>query len=213
MLHLDTAGLPLVSPKEWGLCARLTALGVFILMDFTLATMPLKLIRTLNRPLREKILISGLMAMGLIATIIAGIKTKTFKNVYLGDPLSATVDSSMWAKLEELVGIIAACMPCLKAPAEKALRRLGVLSDHEDSLTMPSFVAPRHGDTTFPLGTVTPADASGSTQTIDVGSQQCIIDGNKGTKWTEGSITLVKSVADSGSVRTYGTGTRREQDV
>ncbi|KAH7417721.1 hypothetical protein BKA64DRAFT_702483 [Cadophora sp. MPI-SDFR-AT-0126] len=186
---------------------------VFILMDFTLATMPLKLIRTLNRPLREKILIGCLMAMGLVATIIAGIKTKTFKNVYMGDPLSTTVDSSMWAKLEELVGIIAACMPCLKAPAEKLLRRAGILSDHEDSMSMPSFVDPRHLNGNAPLGTVTHVDASGSTQTVDVGSQQSILGRSKDSKWTGGSVTRVKSLADSGSFRTDGTERRRELDV
>jgi len=182
-------------------------------MDFTLATMPLKLIRTLNRPLRERILIACLMAMGLVATIIAGIKTKTFKDVYLGDPLSTTVDGSMWAKLEELVGIIAACMPCLKAPAEKLLRRAGILSDQQDSMSMPSFVDPRHLNGNISLGTVTHVDASGSTQTIDVGSQQSILGRSKDTKWTGGSVTRVKSLADSGSFRTYGTETRREQDV
>ncbi|KAL5326369.1 hypothetical protein ACEPPN_004053 [Leptodophora sp. 'Broadleaf-Isolate-01'] len=163
--------------------------------------MPVKLIRTLNRPLREKILIGCLMAMGLVATIIAGIKTKTFKNVYLGDPLSTTVDSSMWAKLEELVGIIAACMPCLKAPAEKLLRRAGILPDHQDSINAP-------------LGTtVTQVGALGPTQTVDVGSQQNILESLKDTNGKDGVVTRVKSFADSGSFRTYGIGSRREQDV
>lgn len=154
------------------------------------------------------------MAMGLVATIIAGIKTKTFKNVYLGDPLSTTVDSSMWAKLEELVGIIAACMPCLKAPAEKLLRRAGILPDHQDSMSMPSFVDPRHFNRNAPLGTtVTQVGALGPTQTVDVGSQQNILESLKDTNGKDGVVTRVKSFADSGSFRTYGIGSRREQDV
>ncbi|KAK0100506.1 hypothetical protein ONS95_008453 [Cadophora gregata] len=186
---------------------------VFILMDFILATMPLKLIRTLNRPLREKILIGCLMAMGLIATIIAGIKTKTFKNVYLGDPLSTTVDSSMWAKLEELVGIIAACMPCLKARVEKFLRRAGILSDQQDSMPMPSFVDPNHLNGNVPLGAVLHVDASGSSQTAMAGSQQSILGRSKESKETGGSVTRVKSLEDNGSLRTFRTEPRKEEDV
>ena len=67
----------------------------------------------------------------------------TFHTVYLGDPLSATVIPSLWAQLEELVGIFAVCPPRLKSPAERVLRRLGVLSDQlTQSISLPSSCYP-----------------------------------------------------------------------
>jgi Fungal rhodopsin domain len=101
--------------------------GIMIMMDFILATLPVQLIRNLQRPLREKILISCLMAMGLLATSIAAYKIPLSREVNNGDPLSATVKLALWNKLEEQLGLIAACLPCLKAQMEDLLHRLGIL--------------------------------------------------------------------------------------
>jgi hypothetical protein len=79
------------------------------------------------------------MAMGLFATGIAGYKMTLSTKVFKGDLLSTTVELSLWNRLEELVGIIAACIPCLKSPAERFLKRIGVLSTHF-GLSEPSFV-------------------------------------------------------------------------
>lgn len=98
-----------------------------ILMDFILAMMPVQLIRALQRPLREKVLISCLMAMGLLATGIAAYKIPLSREINNGDPLSVTVKLSLWNKLEEQLGLIAACLPCLKAQMEALLHRFGIL--------------------------------------------------------------------------------------
>ncbi|KAF2180388.1 hypothetical protein K469DRAFT_741204 [Zopfia rhizophila CBS 207.26] len=109
-------------------------------MDLILALMPIKFIRKLTRPLTEKILIGCLMAMGLLVTGIAGAKMTTFEDVgAYGDLLQGNVKASMWAKLEEEAGIIAACMPCLKSVAERCLHRLGIFSTRVSD-TKPSFV-------------------------------------------------------------------------
>ncbi|KAK2789663.1 hypothetical protein FQN52_006002 [Onygenales sp. PD_12] len=107
--------------------------------------MPIRLIWGLQRPLRERILVSCLMGMGLVATGTVCVKMTTFVTVGQGDPLSSTVWPSLLAKLEELLGIIAACTPCLKSPAERFLQRIGVISDrYANSTTRPSFVASHH---------------------------------------------------------------------
>ncbi|KUJ07800.1 uncharacterized protein LY89DRAFT_630856 [Mollisia scopiformis] len=100
---------------------------IIITIDFILAIMPVQLIRTLQRTLREKILISCLMATGLIATGIAAYKMTLSQQANMGDLLSSTVKLSLWCKLEEQVGIIAACLPCLKAQMEKVLHQIGIL--------------------------------------------------------------------------------------
>lgn len=116
-------------------------------MDLILALMPIRLIRTLTRPTSEKILISFLMALGFLATAITCAKMTTFNDFGKGDPMQATIKPSMFAKIEEQIGIIAACLPCLKSPAEQLLKRFGILKEHQ--LTKPSFV------NTVPMGDLT----------------------------------------------------------
>ncbi|PGH04881.1 hypothetical protein AJ79_06966 [Helicocarpus griseus UAMH5409] len=130
------------SNQLWlGYCCGDINAAIFTFMDLVFALMPIKLVWQLQRSIREKILISCLMAMGLLATASVCVKMTTFTKVGQGDPLSSTVYPSFLAKLEEVLGIIAACMPCLKSPAERLLRRIGVLSErYVNTLTRPSFV-------------------------------------------------------------------------
>ncbi|CAN9375299.1 unnamed protein product [Alternaria alternata] len=108
-------------------------------MDLTLSLMPIRLIRTLNRSQSEKMLIGVLMALGLLATAINCAKMTTFTSFGQGDVMQATIVPSMWAKLEEEIGIIATSLPWLKSPAENWLKKMGILKEHQ--LTKPSFVA------------------------------------------------------------------------
>lgn len=107
-------------------------------MDLTLSLMPIKLILTLNRSRSEKILIGCLMALGLAATAVAGAKMTTYNSFGTGDPMQATIAPSMYAKLEEIVGIIASCLPPLKSFFETFLKNMGLLKEHQ--LSRPSFV-------------------------------------------------------------------------
>ncbi|KAF1851479.1 uncharacterized protein K460DRAFT_362218 [Cucurbitaria berberidis CBS 394.84] len=112
--------------------------AIYIVMDLTLSLMPIRLIRTLHRSTSEKVLICFLMALGLFATAVACAKMTTFTSFGKGDFMQATILPSMWAKVEEQVGIIATSLPCLKHPAEQLLKKLGILKEHQ--LTRPSFV-------------------------------------------------------------------------
>ncbi|KAN0096780.1 hypothetical protein V8E51_015585 [Hyaloscypha variabilis] len=116
--------------------------GLMIGMDLALALMPIILIRTtLTRPTREKILIGALMATGLLATAFACKKATYFHTKGEGDQMINSVDSTFWAKMEQVTGIIAACMPCLKQPAEELLRKIGILGEeHFPGMSRPSFV-------------------------------------------------------------------------
>jgi hypothetical protein len=79
------------------------------------------------------------MAMGLFAAGIALYKMVITVKVSKGDILSITVESALWNRLEGLVGLIAACMPCLKSRAERFLRRICNFPKNTD-LSKPSFV-------------------------------------------------------------------------
>ncbi|KAJ4292528.1 hypothetical protein N0V90_009191 [Kalmusia sp. IMI 367209] len=113
-------------------------LAIYIIMDLTFSLMPIKLIRSLSRSTSEKLLIGFLMSLGLAATAVLCAKLTTFATFGGGDALQATMLPSVYAKLEEVVMIIACSLPCLKSPAERLLRQLGILKEHQ--LTRPSFV-------------------------------------------------------------------------
>jgi hypothetical protein len=117
----------------------LTIPAIYIATDLALSLMPIRLIRTLHRSTSEKILICVLMALGLLATAVACAKMTTFTTFGQGDPMQGTIMPSMWAKVEEQVGIIASSAPCLKSPMETMLKKLGILKEHQ--LARPSFVA------------------------------------------------------------------------
>ncbi|KAJ4991001.1 hypothetical protein SVAN01_03572 [Stagonosporopsis vannaccii] len=112
--------------------------AIYIVMDLTLSLMPIRLVRTLHRSMTERILICVLMSLGLLATAVACIKMTTFNDFGKGDVMQATIKPSMLARLEEIVGIIACSLTCLKSPIERALKKLGILKQRE--LTTPSFV-------------------------------------------------------------------------
>jgi hypothetical protein len=58
----------------------------------------------------------------------------TFTTFGKGDPMQGTILPSLWAKLEEQVGIIASSVPCLKNPIER-------LFNKEHQIKRPSFFA------------------------------------------------------------------------
>jgi len=108
-------------------------------MDLVLALMPIRFIRTLNRPRTEKFLIGILMATGLLATGVLCAKLTTVKTAGKGDPMKASIRVVMWTKVEEQVGIIASCLPTIKRLAESVLRKFSLMTTRFHN-TRPSFV-------------------------------------------------------------------------
>lgn len=100
-----------------------------ILSDIVLSLMPISFLKNMNRPLREKVALSCLMGLGIFATVAAILKT-TVLNAYRStrDPFWEVVDLSLWWQMEQNISIMAACIPTLKAPFERILGRLGLLT-------------------------------------------------------------------------------------
>ncbi|KAF2014200.1 hypothetical protein BU24DRAFT_423226 [Aaosphaeria arxii CBS 175.79] len=126
-------------PRKYVLIFGWTANSILVAIDVILALLPIHLIRTLHRSIREKILICCLMAMGLVAAAIAAYRMGISDKTFAGDLLSSTVMMSMWCMLEVLLGIIAACLAPLKAPAERMLHQFGLLASRVN-MSKPSFV-------------------------------------------------------------------------
>jgi hypothetical protein len=90
----------------------------------------------LNRPLREKVILAGLMGLGLFASGAAVVKLLLTKKYVTGpDPLWDMFDLGIWAMVELFVGIYAASIPCLRAPFEAFLRKMGILTVWEKTYT------------------------------------------------------------------------------
>ncbi|KAK4210901.1 hypothetical protein QBC37DRAFT_23341 [Rhypophila decipiens] len=105
-------------------CAAMT-----VITDFILSLLPLSFILQLQRSLRERIIVSIVMGLGLIASAASLCKIVAVTTDKLtGDGLVDGVNVTFWGILEIQLGIIAACTPCLKRLAENGLRRIGFMS-------------------------------------------------------------------------------------
>lgn len=102
---------------------------VCISSDFIISLVPLIFIRKLSRPMFEKVLLSILMALWLCVSIIAIIRLVklTEKRMDITSSLQNLLEVSIWASLEGMIGIIAACLPCLKRPTQRLLEHIGIL--------------------------------------------------------------------------------------
>jgi len=76
-------------------------------------------------PLREKVVLCLLMALGLFASSVVIIRTTTFRRYKrAGDKLWFMSDITIWNLLEGELGILAACIPYLKSTFERGLKKL-----------------------------------------------------------------------------------------
>lgn len=123
---------PAVTEKRcWGDDAfkvGMTVAAVLVVVtDIIYATIPLTFLRHVRRSARDRFVIGFLMSLGLVASAASIVKTVIVQRFdgttdYAGHGLSIAV----WASIEAQVGIIAACIPCLRGPYLRLLGRLGI---------------------------------------------------------------------------------------
>ncbi|EKG14300.1 hypothetical protein MPH_08480 [Macrophomina phaseolina MS6] len=103
---------------------------VTILTDVILSLLPLTFIMHMQLPPREKIALACLMGLGLVASGASIYKTFLAKDYGVtGDTLRDAVGLALCSMMELQLGILAACIPCLRQFMEKLLRSLGLLSE------------------------------------------------------------------------------------
>ncbi|KAK4244592.1 hypothetical protein C7999DRAFT_17163 [Corynascus novoguineensis] len=107
--------------------------GFTIASDLILSLLPITFIRTLSRPLHERILICCLMAAGMAATGVAVARLLLIMG-YLGGggPVVNMEQDILWG-MELTIGILAASLPSLKAPMHRVLQSWGVLRSRSAS--------------------------------------------------------------------------------
>jgi hypothetical protein len=73
-------------------------LAFFILTDVACASLPLIFIRKINRPIREKLVLALLMALGLFASACGMAKLALLQDLYTStDPNWDSVSLAIWA--------------------------------------------------------------------------------------------------------------------
>ncbi|KAK0737964.1 hypothetical protein B0T18DRAFT_303265, partial [Schizothecium vesticola] len=103
--------------------------AVNITTDFLLSLAPMVLLWGLRRPLRERILVCGLMGIGLFASVACIVKAVVVRQ--WGDPAVDAWELAMaiatWTIIEQLLAVLAVCSPSLKGPLQRILGRFGIL--------------------------------------------------------------------------------------
>ncbi|KAF1954046.1 hypothetical protein CC80DRAFT_595202 [Byssothecium circinans] len=101
--------------------------SIQIALDLTFSFVPILFIRKLNRPRREKVFTCVLMALGLLASCAAVIRTLAIQGVFSStDLLRTNIAIAVWAVVEQHFAIIAATIPTLKAFMESSVVRAGL---------------------------------------------------------------------------------------
>ncbi|KAF2113873.1 hypothetical protein BDV96DRAFT_467068, partial [Lophiotrema nucula] len=102
--------------------------AIGIATDVILALVPITFIRKMQRPIRDKVVLSCLMGLGIFATVASIVKTTLVRKYgATGDSLWDALGLTLWSIIEVQVGIFAACVPTLKSPFERTLHRIGIL--------------------------------------------------------------------------------------
>ncbi|KAK0714179.1 hypothetical protein B0T26DRAFT_651462 [Lasiosphaeria miniovina] len=98
-----------------------------IVTDVIFALAPMMFLRRVQIPLRERVVIGVLMALGIFAAAASVVKA------VIAAEFGKTDDSNLegismgtWSLVEEQIAFIAACIPCLRRPLQQVLRRFGL---------------------------------------------------------------------------------------
>lgn len=105
--------------------ASVTNAYIDIATDIILSLVPLSFLTKLHRLVQDKILVFVLMAMGLFASTASIRKTIIVKHWDEEIP-QAAISMCNWTCTEEFFGILAAYLPCLKMPFQRALAKIGI---------------------------------------------------------------------------------------
>lgn len=125
--------------------ASVTGAVVSVSTDVFLSLAPIQFLWNLKRPLRERVVLGCLMAMGIFAGISSIIKNLIIAD--FGKPgldmWAMNVSISTWTSLEMLLGVIAACTPFCRPILERCLSAMGI--DLTTSKTSGSGATPGYG--------------------------------------------------------------------
>ncbi|KAL2756426.1 hypothetical protein ACRALDRAFT_2075680, partial [Sodiomyces alcalophilus JCM 7366] len=102
-----------------------TMASINVATDFAVFFMPLPVIRSLQLPRRQKLMLVGVFGLGLLTCIISIIRIRTLKvAASTDDPNWDNVDAATWSFLEVTIAAIAASLPTLRPLFSRLMPRL-----------------------------------------------------------------------------------------
>jgi hypothetical protein len=97
--------------------------------DFVFAALPINFLRKVQRPVRERLVVGVLMGLGVFAGVTSVVKIKAATQFgRTGDTLNESVRIGMWSVIEEQIGLIVICVPCLRSPVQRAVQTFGAMT-------------------------------------------------------------------------------------
>ncbi|KAG9194292.1 hypothetical protein G6011_04327 [Alternaria panax] len=109
--------------------SSITVSVIHIMTDFMLALLPISFLRHIQRPIRERVIVGALMGLGFFAGVASILKILAAMDFgKTGDQMNESITIGMWSVIEELVGFIVICVPCLRSPFQRILQYCGVVS-------------------------------------------------------------------------------------
>ncbi|KAH8660810.1 hypothetical protein BGZ60DRAFT_530816 [Tricladium varicosporioides] len=93
----------------------LTYASLNILTDIAMLLLPIALVRKLKLPMKQKLALAGLFMTGTLVCIISGIRMKVMVDLVRTTDLTwVSAEATVWSILELCVGVMCACLACLK---------------------------------------------------------------------------------------------------
>ncbi|KAK0652393.1 hypothetical protein B0T16DRAFT_346748, partial [Cercophora newfieldiana] len=104
------SGKCLDAPTIWYIMA-----GVNLVSDFAILTLPMPVIKSLQLPQRQKIMLIAVFCLGFFPCAVSIYRIRTLKAATeTPDPMYDNVDAATWSFLELTTGVLAACLPTLR---------------------------------------------------------------------------------------------------
>ncbi|KAL1848500.1 hypothetical protein Daus18300_013601 [Diaporthe australafricana] len=99
--------------------------SINLVSDFVIFSMPLPVIKNLQLPKKQKIMLMGVFCLGFLTCIISVYRMKTLKVAAEStDPSWDNTDAAVWSFIELSIGVLAACLPTLRPLFALILPRL-----------------------------------------------------------------------------------------
>lgn len=133
-IPLEGLWKPAITDKRcWGEApfkVGMTVASVLVIVtDVIFTLIPLSFLHNVRRSLRDRVIIGFLMSLGLLASAAAIVKALMVGRFDETDDASGHgLSIALWASIEAQVGIMAACIPCLRGAFLSLLSRAGLVT-------------------------------------------------------------------------------------
>ncbi|KAL4862151.1 hypothetical protein BDV12DRAFT_49687 [Aspergillus spectabilis] len=180
--------------------------GLGIFTDFATVLVPVPWLRRLQMPLRQKIAVGCILAMGCFVGVVSCVRLSSLYTLLNDDDLTwATTNALMWCVIELNLGITGGCVTAMRPFVRRYFPRLLGLSSNSSGVgyssqsrgnSHPLHSFPRSGQPDFSnqRGQYSTTLKSG----VDSSSEEHILSGTAPTKELDGIVRTVEFKVKSG---------------